>query len=297
MLSEATEASLCATQFPLRPCAGEAFRQIGVCRNVPSGAYFEHFGVFPVPVAALLTPTDARLLDLPCGCVLFGSYDSMGILTGRAEWRVYCCHRQGGDSLSGLARAAVLRALFARAVEGTRYDALFPGFRRDLSRLGTRYLYYVSSVHVFGVHLIYFTNFMGVQGVHLDRVRYLVTQDLYLGDGLDDRCLILVCRSCPGPTAEEAEACVRRVREFVTRFLACLPWECPYYCGIFSGRDRMIERVMRGETVWTRVSNCWSFGDVRGIRGGDPRVAGGAAIVAAAGARPLVRRRLRRRRL
>lgn len=248
---------------PLRDCEGEPFDLLGTCHNVPTGAYFEHFGLFPLPVSEFLSSVDRRLFRMPCNCVLYGCCDIGGYITGREQWRVYSCCNQGGRSLQSLARGVLLRDIFEKCVRGTRYDSMFPFYRQELSKLGTRYMYYVGSVYYSGVHLIYFTNFVGVSGQHLERLANMVDVNIYLGEGLDDQCVIIPCRECATLREDTVSNCLRRTKELIMCFLTCLPWNCHYYCGIFSRRDRMIERVIRGEPVCTRTFTSWCFNDLQ----------------------------------
>ncbi|UDF05980.1 ORF3 [reindeer adenovirus 1] len=246
-------------QLGLYDCALVRLTMLGQCHNVPSGAYFEHFGYFPIPLKCLLSDVDRRVLRLPCDCCIFGRCDVGYFISGNATWRVYCCGQQAGQSLQGLCRSSVLLEIFKMCVEGTGFDSLFPFYRKELSKLSTRYLYYVGSVYVNRVHLLYFTNYIGVNNSFVKSVSSFAWGDVYIGSGLDDKCVIIPCYDCAELGEAAVSRCLQKVKEMMMCYLSCLPSDYHYRCGLFRERDKLIQRVAAGEPVLRRVFDAWLF--------------------------------------
>lgn len=230
---------------------------LGECQNMPSAAYFERFGFFPIPLKPILSPLDQRILRLSCDCCMFGRCDSGYFISGNATWRVYCCGEHVGQSLQGLCRATILLELFKMCVAGTAFDTMFPFFRRELSKLSTRYLYYVGSVYVNKVHLLYFTNYVGVNNIFLDSLTTFAWGDVYIGNGLDDKCVIIPCYDCADLGEVAVGRCLHKVKEMIMWYLTCLPSNFYYRCGLLEHKDKLIQRVAAGEPVLTRVFDTW----------------------------------------
>ena len=240
--------------------------EIGACTGVPSAAFFEFFGLLPIPLKAIVSASDWRWLALSCDCGLFAVCYKMCFVTGRMPWTVYMCARhERVHSLLFLARRVVLRNIFEQCVRGTRFDTRFRFYRQELSKLSTRYLYYVGSVFVNGVHLVYYTNYVGVRGDRLRLLQDLHNDDVYVCQGLDDCCVILVCRECASLSEEAVSACLNRQRWLMQRYLSALPGYCRYSCGEFRSRDKLLETVASGEPVLKRVfiSRCFLSADSR----------------------------------
>ncbi|AEW91351.1 ORF3 [Bovine adenovirus 3] len=246
-------------QLSLYDCAMVRLSMLGECQNEPSAAYFEHFGFFPIPLKPLMNSLDERLLRLPCDCCIFGRCDSEYFISGDATWRVYCCSKQADQSLQGLCRAAILMDLFKMCVAGTAFDNMFPFFRRELSKLSTRYIYYVGSVYVNKVHLLYFTNYVGASNQLLKSLPTFAWGNVYMGSGLDDKCIIIPCYDCADLSEVSVSRCLLRVKEMIMCYLTCLPSDHRYQCGLFEHRDKLIQRVATGEPVLRRVFDTWLF--------------------------------------
>ncbi|ART33383.1 E4-3 [Deer mastadenovirus B] len=246
-------------QLSLYECAMVRLTLLGESHSKSTAAYFEHFGYFPIPLKPILSPLDRRLLRLPCDCCIFGRCDTGYFISGNATWRVYCCGEQAGQTLQGLCRSSIFLELFKMCIAGTAFDAAFPFYRRELSKLSTRYLYYVGSVYVNNVHLLYFTNYIGVNNIFLKSLISFVWGDIYLGNGLDDKCVIIPCYACAELGEAAVSRCLLKVKEMMMWYLTCLPNDYHYRCGLFQQRDKLIQRVAAGEPVLRRVFDSWLF--------------------------------------
>lgn len=139
----------------------------------------------------------------------------------------------------------IFRGVLKDYIHGALYDRRFAYYRRELSKLSTVYLYYLGSVLVNNVHLIYFTSSM------YNYAKVFVTS-MHWGEGIIIDCgeaffMVVVCRSCCPVDEVRVNCCLKRMRKHMITFLHVLPSRCRSFVGVFSGRDMMLARLARTE--------------------------------------------------
>ena len=228
-------------------CDESAFHVVSMVRGRPPAAHFSLHPSWPIPWKEVLAPEDRHLANLMCQyCVGFAR-----ICARRSryihgyEWWFLHCHCDKPRSLQCRSSSVLFQNLLKHCVQGTSFDKKFWFYRRELSKLSSLFLYYVGSVHVNGVHLIYFSGCMRINSRPF--IRAMNWGEALWYESSDTQFLILICRSCNPLDEIRINCCLRRSRARMIEFLRLLPDYCKNNVGLYTKCDRYLEKLARTE--------------------------------------------------